>query len=104
MAQLQEFRRRQWPAFPIWVRMLLAMDPGQWYARSDLMAAAGVDRPARGKVNQELVRRGLVERRRNPAYKGFERRGGYLPIKEPEYLYRLTDAGRIEQERWRLLT
>jgi hypothetical protein len=103
-AQLEAFRRRTWPAFPIHARMLMAMDPGKWYARSDLVRAAGVERNARGKVNQQLLARGMVERRRNPAYRGFERRGGHLPVKEPEWLYRLTEAGQMQRELWTMLT
>lgn len=97
-AQLARWREKAKPAFSIVDRMLRAMNPGRWYARSDLMRAAGANRTARGKVNQVLLARGWVERRRNPAFRGFERRGGYLPIKEPEFLYRLTSAGEAQRE------
>ncbi len=98
-AQRAERWKRINPAVPIVARMLRAMEPGKWYARRDLMTAAGVDRDARGKVNQVLFAKGWVERRRNPGYKGAEWRGGICPHYESEWLYRLTAEGEAERER-----
>jgi len=103
-AQRVARRARYAPAFSIVSRMLLAMQPGQWYARSDLMRAANVGRPARGKVNQRLLALGFVERRRNPKYRGpVVRAGGYRHFVEPEFLYRLTAAGELKREALQLL-
>jgi hypothetical protein len=68
------------------------MKPGQWYGRADLVALAEVEgnaHSARAIVNQQLMRRGLVERAQNPAPCLY----GVMAGREPVWLYRLSSKG-----------
>lgn len=82
-------------------RMLRAMAPGSWYGMGDLARLAGVERNGRGKVHQVMVRRGWIERQRNPQWSGkvpnpWEIMDGAEP--EPEWLYRMTAVGEARQK------
>jgi hypothetical protein len=55
-------------------RMILAMEPGCWYGRSDVVALIDGTRDQRGAVTRWLLAFGLVERAPNPEYRGAERR------------------------------
>lgn len=84
------------PGEDIASRMLRAMNPGEWYGMGDLVRMIGEGREARGKVHQTLVKRGWVEKARNPAYSGEtpspdEIEAGAEP--QPQHLYRLTEQG-----------
>jgi hypothetical protein len=85
-------------------RMLAVMVPGEWYGRLDIVRRAGLPRNANGKVLQELWVPGMVERTRNPAWRGavdpFTAMAGGA---EPEFLYRLTAAGELERNALLLL-
>jgi hypothetical protein len=70
--------------------MLLAMLPGEWYARSDVVSLIGGNRDHRGMVSR-IMAFGLVEREPNPEYQATERPA------EPRWLYQLTPSG----EAWR---
>jgi hypothetical protein len=54
-------------------RMILAIEPGEWYARSDIVALIGGKREHRGAVTRRLLAFGLVERERYPECRGAER-------------------------------
>jgi hypothetical protein len=86
-------------------RMLAAMAPGEWYGRLDLVRMIGADRPVRGKVNQVMVRKGWVERARNPAWRGVQSPqkifAGAVP--EPQWVYRLTALGEARRAMLALL-
>jgi hypothetical protein len=81
---------------PIWVRMLLAMEPGEWYGIRAIGRAIGIDRGSAFRVKQTLTQRGLIERAANPAWDG-RRRSPYEimagAVQEPQWLYRLTPEG-----------
>jgi hypothetical protein len=70
-------------------RMILAMEAGEWYARSDLVKLIGGNRNHRGAVTRWLLAHGLVHRVPNPEYRLVEQ---YAPEKlaAPWYLYQLT--------------
>jgi hypothetical protein len=78
------------------------MQPGHWYARSDLGNLAGLTDSAR--IGVQLFSHGYLTRRRNPE---FRRKGvpGSTELsagtEEPHHLYTLTPAG--EQRRKFLL-
>jgi hypothetical protein len=72
-------------------RMILAMLPVEWYARSDLVVLIGGRRDHRVAVTRRLLAFGLVEREPNPEYGATERSA------EPQWLYQLTPLG----EAWR---
>jgi len=88
-------RYRPLPGQSIADRMLRAMQPGAWYGMGDIARMAGVDRSARTKVHQVLLRRRWIEKAGNPAYRGrldpWQIMRGMEP--EPQHLYRLTEAG-----------
>jgi hypothetical protein len=85
-------------------RMVTAMDPGAWYGRGDLVRAIGGERYARGKV-LEAWRAGWLERAANPSYvaKPAVPDGAWLPVRDAEWLYRLTPAGEALRDAVRLL-
>jgi hypothetical protein len=68
------------------------MEPGKWYAVSDLRHLAGLTRNESYSVR--LFSHGYLTRRRNPEWKRWE-----APPKErqPFWLYTLTPAGRDRQ-------
>lgn len=69
-------------------RIIRAMKPGLWYARSDMVAAAGFGLNARGEMARTLLKHGLATRSRNPdAGKGTPTRP------EPHWLHQLTPKG-----------
>jgi hypothetical protein len=88
-------RYRPPPGQSIAERMLRAMQPGAWYGMGDIARMAGVDRSARAKVPQVLLRRNWIEKAANPAYRGtldpWQIMAGAEP--EPQHLYRLTELG-----------
>jgi hypothetical protein len=59
-------RYRPLPGRSIADRMLQAMQPGAWFGMGDIARMAGVDRSARGKVHQVLLRRRWIEKAVNP--------------------------------------
>jgi hypothetical protein len=68
------------------------MEPGKWYAVSDLRHLAGLTRNESHSVR--LFSHGYLTRRRNPEWQRWE-----APPKErqPFWLYTLTPAGRDRQ-------
>ena len=76
-------------------RMLRVMQPGEWYGQGDISRLAGVSSSARAKVHQVLLRRGWVEKARNPAFSGILNPWQIMAGGEPEplHLYRLTELG-----------
>ena len=86
------------PGLRVHERMLLAMVPGEAYGRLDLArGAGGPERNNRGTVTLRLLKRGLVIRTKNPAYRaGLQRHFG-----EPVWLYTLTASGEGAAERLR---
>jgi hypothetical protein len=88
-------RYRPPPGQSIADRMLRAMQPGAWYGMGDIARMAGVDRSARAKVHQVLLRRRWIEKADNPAFRGtfdpWQIMAGAEP--EPQHLYRLTESG-----------
>ena len=73
-----------------WVdRCVKVMLPGEWYADRDLQIAmrAEEDQP----VQVEPLRQGMIERRRNPEWKGQNRHP--REVQAPKWLYRLTVRG-----------
>jgi hypothetical protein len=88
---------RALPGQSIADRMLRAMQPGGYYGMGDIARMAGVSASARSKVHQVLLRRGWVEKARNPAFGGrphpnpWQIMAGAEP--EPQHLYRLTELG-----------
>jgi hypothetical protein len=87
--------RRALPGQSIADRMLSVMRPGEWYGMGDLARLASIHKSGRGKVHQVLLRRGWVEKARNPAYRGildpWQIKAGAEP--EPLHLFRLTELG-----------
>jgi hypothetical protein len=71
------------------------MKPGEWFGMGDIARMAGVDKSARGKVHQVLLRRGWVEKARNPAFRGILSPWKIMAGEEPEplHLFRLTELG-----------
>jgi hypothetical protein len=106
--------KRHWPAIgrrggsqappgaSVLDRIVRSMQPGHWYARSDLGNLAGLTDSER--IGVRLFSHGYLTRRRNPE---FRRKGvpGSTELsagtEEPHYLYTLTPAG--EQRRKVLL-
>jgi hypothetical protein len=88
-------RYRPHPGQSIADRMLRAMQAGAWYGMGDIARMAGVDRSARSKVPQVLLRRHWIEKTTNSAFRGtldpWQIMAGAEP--EPQYLYRLTELG-----------
>ena len=88
-------RYRPLPGQSIADRMLRAMQHGAWYGMGDIARLAGVDRSARAKVHQVLLRRRWIEKADNPAFRGtldpWQIMAGAEP--EPQHLYRLTELG-----------
>lgn len=86
---------RALPGQSIADRMLRAMQPCEWYGQGDIARIAGVSQSARAKVHQVLLRRGWVEKARNPAFRGilnpWKIKAGAEP--EPLHLFRLTELG-----------
>jgi hypothetical protein len=76
-------------------KFVCAMAPGDWHGMGDLLKATGLSRSARGTLSLKAIAQGLVERRRNPAWRRqmdpweIMAAGGCEPI----WLYRLTPAG-----------
>lgn len=81
-------------------RMLRRMVPGEWYGQRDIVRLAGCGREWSSKVHQVLRPQGLVERARNPAWRGplnpLRIMAGEMP--EPKYVYRLTAKGEAMRE------
>lgn len=80
----------------VWIRLLLAMRPGEWHGAGDLVRAAGVSRRNKFRMVDTLQARGLVESVDNPAWSSapvapWRIIGG--EVREPKRLYRLTAAG-----------
>jgi hypothetical protein len=86
---------RALPGQSIADRMLRAMRPGEWFGMGDLARMAGVSASARSKVHQVLLRRGWVEKARNPAFRGILDPWQIMAGAEPEplHLFRLTELG-----------
>ncbi|MCK1519288.1 MULTISPECIES: hypothetical protein [unclassified Bradyrhizobium] len=86
---------RALPGQSIADRMLRVMRPGEWLGMGDIARMAGIHKSGRGKVHQVLLRRGWVEKARNPAYQGildpWQIKAGAEP--EPLHLFRLTELG-----------
>lgn len=86
---------RALPGQSIADRMLRVMRPGEWLGMGDIARMAGIHKSGRGKVHQVLLRRGWVEKARNPAYQGildpWQIKAGAEP--EPFHLFRLTELG-----------
>ena len=86
---------RALPGQSIADRMLQAMRPGAWYGMGDIARMAGTHKSSRGKVHQVLLRRGWIEKVKNPAFRGrldpWQIMAGGEP--EPLHLYRLTESG-----------
>ncbi len=64
--------------------MLAAVQPGQWYGMGDIARMIGATRSERGRVHQVLLRRGWVEKVRNPAYRGILSPWQIMAGAEPE--------------------
>jgi hypothetical protein len=86
---------RALPGQSIADRMLRAMQPGAWYGMGDIARMAGVDESGRAKVHQVLLRRGWVEKARNPAFRGILDPWQIMAGAEPEplHLFRLSEFG-----------
>jgi hypothetical protein len=86
---------RALPGQSIADRMLRAMQLGEWYGQGDIARMAGVSASARAKVHQVLLRRGWVEKARNPAFRGILDPWSIMAGAEPEplHLFRLTELG-----------
>lgn len=86
---------RALPGQSIADRMLQAMRPGAWYGMGDIARMAGIHKSGRGKVHQVLLRRGWVEKAKNPAFRGILNPWQIMrgAESEPQHLYRLTEAG-----------
>jgi hypothetical protein len=86
---------RALPGQSIADRMLRAMQPAEWYGQGDIARMAGVSASARAKVHQVLLRRGWVEKARNPAFRGILDPWSIMAGAEPEplHLFRLTELG-----------
>lgn len=86
---------RALPGQSIADRMLRVMRPGEWLGMGDIARMAGIHKSGRGKVHQVLLRRGWVEKARNPAFRGildpWQIKAGAEP--EPLHLFRLTELG-----------
>lgn len=83
-------------------RILTVMQPGQWHATADLMAASGAPRHARAKLFQVIRPAGYVESAKDPEW--VPRPGGYKQA--PGFhalLWRLTRRGELEREALLLL-
>ena len=86
---------RALPGQSIADRMLRAMQPGEWYGMGDISRMIGASASARAKVHQVLLRRGWVEKARNPAFRGILDPWSIMAGAEPEplHLFRLTELG-----------
>jgi hypothetical protein len=86
---------RALPGQSIADRMLRAMRPAEWFGMGDIARMAGVSASARAKVHQVLLRRGWVEKVRNPAFRGILDPWSIMAGAEPEplHLFRLTELG-----------
>ena len=70
-------------------RMILTMQPGEWHAVLDIVAASGCNRVSIYAATYRLKRWGWIERVENPDY---DRTGGYGQD-APRYFIRLTEKG-----------
>lgn len=79
-------------------RCVRVMRPGEWYADRDLQTLMGAseDQP----VQVAPMRAKLIERRRNPEWRGQNR---YGEMQQPKWLYRLTPAGELRRQLCELL-
>lgn len=86
---------RALPGQSIADRMLRAMRPGEWFGMGDIARMVGVGKSQRGKVHQVLLRRGWVEKAKNPAFRGILNPQEIMAGGEPEplHLFRLTELG-----------
>ena len=86
---------RALPGQSIADRILRVMQPGEWYGMGDVARMAGVGKSERGKVHQVLLRRGWVEKARNPAFRRILDPWQIMAGAEPEplHLFRLTELG-----------
>lgn len=70
--------------------LVAAMEPGAWYARSDIEALIGAER-YRAPDWTYLTKQGLVDRRPNPEWRPIKYSSPYL--QPPKWLYRLNERG-----------
>ena len=86
-------------------RLILSMEPGKWYGRGDLIQMADLTRSDRIKVDQVLLRYGLVQRARNPEWQGTcdGKMTKASDALEPMWLYRMTSRGEAYCELLRMV-
>ena len=68
---------------------LAAFQPGRWYGVADIANASGCKYSSCKAWCVTQRKRGLLERTKNPAFAGSNFAG------EPEWLFRITEAGRV---------
>lgn len=93
-------RRRDWysPELTLAMRVALAMAPGRWYARPDLLRLLRVPYGSVKARTASMVEAGLLERARDPDVRPWRSPKGEpasvsLKRRQPEWLFRLTAAG-----------
>jgi hypothetical protein len=79
-------------------RVVRAMEPGAWYAVSDLRHLAGLPQT----TQFQMFRHGYLTRRANPEYR--PRMSRSEKGSQPKWLYTLTAAGKTRRRLLRLLT
>lgn len=80
-------------------RVLYAFPEGQWIGLREVIGLSGVGRDSvHAIVYQKLAAKGLIERSHNPAYSGkgtpWTRWSEGAGKTEPQFLWRITEAGR----------
>lgn len=83
--------------------ILIAMEPGQWYARADVVNLTGFEtQPIKAKLKY-MRERGWLRREQNPDWDPKHRPGPQAiaagEIKHPQWLYTLTELGEVERAR-----
>lgn len=85
-------RQRSWEG-----ETLALMEPGNWYAATDLAKVLGVPTRVVSAACVRLRNAGFLEKAKNPDRKPHEyRKGLTVPqqaVRDPEWLWRLTDRG-----------
>ena len=103
----EQYRARHWPkpGKRSADRLILSMEPGKWYGRGDLIQMADLTRSDRIKVDQVLLRYGLVQRARNPEWQGTcdGKMTKASDALEPMWLYRMTSRGEAYCELLRMV-
>ena len=83
------------------LHILAAMEPGHWYARSDISVASGIHRKTVNGTTERMERNGLLTRTENTEYRpmSVQERLAKPDAIEPRWLWTLTESGLDAREK-----